>query len=835
MSLAAGGREGTVMKGKDMKKELGSAGNQIISGQIIDDPNPNFHTFEAAKYYDEMRRSDAMVRATIEMVRRPIMAASWRVPPVDQDDSLEVEIANFVTEALENRMARPFSQLLSEILLFPFFGFYYFEKVFKIEDGKIWWDKWASRIPTAHYRWEIQAEDGSIQPGVTQQLPYSPYKDGKWGDTQPKIPMDKLILFVYQQEGDNYDGYPILRTAWRSYYTKDILYKIQAIRAERGSGILVVGLPDSHGDTDQADAEEMCRNFKSVEQTFIIKPNKEWEIELMTAGISDKTSDIADSIKHHNEMIAMNILGQFVLLGSGGAGGSYALSRDQSDFFTLGLAEITRQAAAVINKQAIEELVTLNYGKREKYPKLVFDQIGQIDYAEMSNALSTLASAGLVDVDDNMKIWVRKSFGLPELTPEELEAQAEKDEVDEPVEEEAPIEEEGQATDDLMDGLDDLDSELSEKSKKKIPGASGSLSNKAAFKSRIATLSMQIKRLKASGQLSEVQKQRFQKTIASMRTQLSVKKPAKVPKANLCETHTKLAAFKPFRELTLAEQRVKFADVSSFFKTHQEKVRGILNEFVAAQKPALMSKLTTALENSDVATVRDLAFTNVASLKSSLKLEAKNALEFGKSQAAGEINKETPSTPAVLTQTMNAQIDQMVDDYTSTVISDVKTTALTNLTTGVGVTAAIYGLSQVFDDSVAGQDSYVTSTLTGTALNIGREIVFDYNAEDLHALQRSEILDDVTCNICMSIDGATLDEKNPFTSLTQVHSNCRGIWVAVLNDDSELPTVKDLPKSIKSKFETTEGVPTVNNFVQLKKPIVGSGSRLQQKIDDGNM
>ena len=65
--------------------------------------------------------------------------------------------------------------------------------------------------------------------------------------------------------------------------------------------------------------------------------------------------------------------------------------------------------------------------------------------------------------------------------------------------------------------------------------------------------------------------------------------------------------------------------------------------------------------------------------------------------------------------------------------------------------------------------------------------------------------------------------------------NCRGIWVAILKTDAELPKVKTLPKSIKNRFETVEGVPEINNFEPLKQPIIRKGSRLEKKIERGEV
>jgi hypothetical protein len=46
------------------------------------------------------------------------------------------------------------------------------------------------------------------------------------------------------------------------------------------------------------------------------------------------------------------------------------------------------------------------------------------------------------------------------------------------------------------------------------------------------------------------------------------------------------------------------------------------------------------------------------------------------------------------------------------------------------------------------------------------------------------------------------------------HSNCRGIWVAILKDEEELPSIGGIPKSIRDRFGDA-----VNDLIQPKSPI----------------
>jgi len=87
------------------------------------------------------------------------------------------------------------------------------------------------------------------------------------------IPAEKLLIFSYRREGDNYAGISVLRSAYKHWYIKDKLYKFDAVRHERQSvGIPVITLPDGASDTDRTEALTIVTNIRSTEQTGIVLP-----------------------------------------------------------------------------------------------------------------------------------------------------------------------------------------------------------------------------------------------------------------------------------------------------------------------------------------------------------------------------------------------------------------------------------------------------------------------------------------------------------------------------------------------------------------------------------
>lgn len=737
--------------------EMGRAGTQSYQGIIAEDFNSDFRGQKAITIFDRMRRTDATVAATLNALKLPIMGAKRTIEPGDANDPKSKEIAEFVRVQLFERLDGGFHAVVREALGHLDFGFYYFEKVWEVaSDGTVALKRLAPRLPTAHYLWIMQGDRS--EPGVTQMLKAT---DPTSSTNQPEIPMSKLVLFTHNKEGDNHEGISVLRSAYKHWFMKDTLYRIDGIKHERGAGILKISLPKGAGDDDKSDAEELGENFKIGEATYIVQPSKEWEIELMTTGIADQSAALMESVKHHDRAITMNVLAQFLDLGAAG-GGSYSLSRDQSSFFGMVLRSIANDMDNVFNEQLIKEMVDLNFGPQEKYPRMVTEEIGDIDVDKSSAMIKTLVDAGLLDASPEVKSWVRKTFGLPEMSAEEFEEEDAEKETAAP--EVPPMPEEPAMEPEMM---------------------------KAKLKKKI-----------------EITKEGGE---------------------------TELAEGKYYRELTEAEGRVRFAEMAGRFDEGEDEVGAELDAATDLQKRRLLKDVASIIEAGAVGAVAGIALLPVASVSGTLRDAAKAALEAGKVTAANEIGGKIPVTTSFTKNVVGGKIDLLLSGRQSSLENSVKSRLIDLMNNEVGKTAAVAEIERTFDAQATALNRSVSGKVVVENFNEGRALAFDANPDTLHALQRSEILDGNTCPMCATLDGRVLSINDPFTNIGEIHSNCRGVWVGILKTDTELPKVKALPKSILSRFATVEGMPSANAFVQLKRPVVTKGSRLEQAIEDGKI
>jgi hypothetical protein len=384
--------------------ELGGSGTTIYGGVVS---GAEYNTSLSTDYggnglrvYDKMRRSDPMVRAALFIIKLAILQAEWTVT-IDDKAAQGEELKNFYREALFERMDRSFFETLSDILTYLPFGFHVAEKVFKIEDNKVWWEKFAYRAQTSIKAFETKEK----QKGVTQTV------QGDRLLEEVSIPIEKLLIFTNEKEGDNWRGQSLLRSAYKPYFFKEQVEKIDAIGFEREAvGIPVFIMPQNPKPEDEQKADTIGENLRAHEKAYVKLPFG-WEFDVKYPTGSRRDADVA--IKRWNREILVSVLTQFLDLGSTDSG-SRALSTDHTEVFYKSIQAIADYIAAVINQHGGRQLIDLNFDNVKTYPELRATGIEKIDLQKFGDALSKVVSSHVVQPDDELEDYIRKVFRLPE-------------------------------------------------------------------------------------------------------------------------------------------------------------------------------------------------------------------------------------------------------------------------------------------------------------------------------------------------------------------------------------------------------------------------------------
>jgi len=391
-------------------KEFGSTGNVVFSGQFYDDINDDFNDRDIRlDRYEEMERTDTACQALKAVISLPIRSVKWWVEPAS-DSTQDKEIADSITWNLTEGMKESWDVFLQEALTCVTRGFSVFEKVFvkateEEFSGKLRWSKFAFRHQRTIKEWRF--DDVGDVSEANQQVE-GDFSNDVW------IPVEKMLVFTFRKEGSNLEGNSVYRACWKDYYYKQGLQRIEAIGLERfWIGTPVMKLPRSSTRDDKDVAFDIVSKIRGDEAAGVVIPDT-WDFDILR--VASEGGTMNDVISRYTRNIFLAGLAQFLALGDK-AVGSWALSKDQSAFFLFALNAIANEiVAATINKEAIPQLVKLNWPKVNKYPKLIHDDLNQIDFGVFAENLGKLVQSGfLTGPDVSIEDQVREMMGLPEL------------------------------------------------------------------------------------------------------------------------------------------------------------------------------------------------------------------------------------------------------------------------------------------------------------------------------------------------------------------------------------------------------------------------------------
>lgn len=419
----------TVAAAKESRRRaIGGSGSAIHAG-LLDD---NDHNAEVRGEYwtgspgvlgiaDKMIR-DAHVRRSMDAITKPLRAALWDIAPAS-DSEIDVEIADFVRWNLFERL--DFDSILRVALTHLRYGFSFFEvldDVEKIPAGRfknhagngfgVVLKAFEHRPSWSISRWHTQKNNGAKLEAVEQYL--------SGGDNEPsgfvRIPIDRMLRFTCEQEGNNYAGLSVLRSAYGAWKTKLTYMVLEAIRHERqGVGTPTMTLPESAGDDEVDAAEIILAEMRAHEKGYLVLPHG-YEFRWSTTDGSG--TNIAESIERCNRDIAFNVAAGFMLLGISGDSGSFALAQTQEGQYQITLDAEARYIGNVFRNGSdgwspIRRIVEMNYGPDYALPHLVARNMPTRNWANVMPVVHNLIMSRGIVPDARLRAHIRESLMLP--------------------------------------------------------------------------------------------------------------------------------------------------------------------------------------------------------------------------------------------------------------------------------------------------------------------------------------------------------------------------------------------------------------------------------------
>jgi hypothetical protein len=413
-------RDGTHMFDEADMRELGASGVTVYGGVVAEDYNPKLRGRKAIEVYDEMRRSEGAVRQILRVVKVPLLAAQWYVQPAS-DSPRDVEMAEFIEWNLHN-MSRTFTQVLWETLLCMDFGYYIFEKVYDLDT---WtpsregarkrrvtkWKKMGPRHPNRLVEWLWDVNGGVA--GIKHNRGIDPRYQ------EVIIPIEKLLICTLDEEAGNPEGISILRSAYKHWFFKSNLEKVDGIQKERhGIGVPVVKLPIGYTKEDKTLANQLGESLRTNERAHVVLPPG-WDLSF--AEIKTQPADALASATYHGMMIAKNVLAQFLELGLSEAG-SRSVGSTLQDIFTKSLRYMADLVRGYWNQYCIPQLISYNYSDVTKFPELRVRRIGEeADWRAFSVAVRNLVEVGLITPTPELEEWLADQMDFPQPTQDALD------------------------------------------------------------------------------------------------------------------------------------------------------------------------------------------------------------------------------------------------------------------------------------------------------------------------------------------------------------------------------------------------------------------------------
>ena len=257
------------------------------------------------------------------------------------------------------------------------------------------------------------------------------------------------------------------------------------------------------------------------------------------------------------------------------------------------------------------------------------------------------------------------------------------------------------------------------------------------------------------------------------------------------------------RDLTPAEKKVNFTGID-------KKLNSLEAEFERSAKPlydelakTAIAKLDKILEDKDYGkiTEKNIFDENVKNqYVRAVKESGLEAYVYGKNGASDELGVKAPATPKASKDFFRDQSVSIVEKQYSDLIfkiqAEVAKARRKDQLSKLSIGAVIATVSTLFTDFYKEIIGVTAAAIVATGINKGRKDVFEDSSNDISEYQYSAILDTKTCPICDDLDGSVVDEaeykRTEFDP--PIHHHCRCIWVAILKDELDQPTITGLPE-----------------------------------------
>jgi hypothetical protein len=335
-----------------------------VPGRILLDENE----YESLSF-DEMLGRDGKARTIQSVLTLPIRSAPWKIVPGPGDSGEAAFVQAALTKpANQGGMSTPMRLVIAQALSARTYRKACFEKVFTERDGKIVYEKLAFR-PASTTALARDPKNGAFR-GFRQR----PVSVGGeiWPNIWVDIPAQYSWVHLNNQHINAARGHSDMELIyWLHDKKQKILFLWATFLEANATGRYVIQAEDENR------AKQYAKALRYVKNGGVLGTSSEVKVETLELG-TGAAGLFQQMIDYLDNQMAASVLAGFTNLPDS-PGGSYALSKDQSDFFLQSLTGTAKELAESITNYVLADLVMYNYGPRGVCPTLEFGPLSEGD------------------------------------------------------------------------------------------------------------------------------------------------------------------------------------------------------------------------------------------------------------------------------------------------------------------------------------------------------------------------------------------------------------------------------------------------------------------------
>lgn len=409
---------------RDKARQLSNPGLQVMAFEIQQsDWDKATDLFTLMQDFTNMRNGDAFVSSSVDILLNPLVNANIRVyagrkDEISEPSDIALEAKRYLDWTFD-QMYNGIQYYHKHLTLGFYYGFALYEKVWL--KGDEFEGKLTNRL----------AKLSPIQADTIQRFYYDDIQEfigvrlykriPNYGSRWVELMVEDMHRFTPFEEFNNVQGRSIIRPIRFVWNIKQKLLRSSARAVDRGAGIPVITLAPGVTDSSPiaSKAQQIIQTIGNSENSGVV--DQEGQFKFSMQGLQNQGSAM-ELINFCNHEIVYNTLTQFLVSGIGGSGSRAATDSHKGSY--QGMINTFRKLLEDNYNFLIENIIDNSYlyGKLDhiEYPYISIEIPKDLDLTLVASNWSQLVqNSGVTPTIEDEK-YFRETFGLPDLSEEEI-------------------------------------------------------------------------------------------------------------------------------------------------------------------------------------------------------------------------------------------------------------------------------------------------------------------------------------------------------------------------------------------------------------------------------